>query len=103
MPPPKGHAPLGIPFASSEPDGLAALRRRGAVAREGPGCAAHTTSPQNPGKGPAETGFGGDGGFRLREAGSAGAAARGSASKRMQAGLASGQSRIERKEGSDAA
>ena len=103
MPPPKGHAPLGIPCASSEPDGLAALRRRGAVAREGPGCAAHTTSPQNPGKGPAETGFGGDGGFRLREAGSTGAAARGSASKRMQAGLASGQGRIGRKEGNDAA
>ena len=103
MPPPKGHAPLGIPRTSSEPDGLAALRRRGAVARGDPGCAAHTTSPQNPGKGLAETGFGGDGGFRLREADSAGAAARESASKRMQAGLASGQGRIGRREGNDAA
>ena len=101
--PAQGARPLGNPIRV-----LRAGRARSAQAPRG--CRARRPRlrrphdiPAKPGKGPAETGFGGDGGFRLREAGSAGAAARGSASKRMQAGLASRQGRNERKEGSDAA
>ncbi len=69
MPPPKGTPPWESlcrvlqSRTGSQRSGAAGLSRA-----EGPGCAAHYDIPAKPGKGPAETGFGGDGGFRLKPA-----------------------------------